>query len=133
MKETGRGILAIYQNADGNSVVRFEPVNGDVWMDRNELCTLFDVYMKTIDEALYSILKMNLFDMSDSCKCQRVVKGKRILLEVIGINLKVIIVLAFRLDSDNARILRDWAIERITGNHREKLLLTNRFYDYSLN
>lgn len=128
-----KGILSIHKTANSNPFVIFKSVKGTIWMDRNDLCDLFGIYMNSIDECLQSILKMNLFNMNDSCRYHRVVKRNRVCFEIIEVNLKIITAIAFRIESENARILREWFIRRITENHKFSSGLCDIGFSGSLN
>lgn len=133
MKKTEKGILAVDITVNGKAAIIFEPVNGTVWMDRNELCELFGVYMNTLDDCLDSILEIESLHVNENCKFHRVVKGKKIVFEVMEVNLQIIISMAFRLEAENAHLLRKWFVDRMMGNNRLHIPIPNIDFNYSLN
>jgi hypothetical protein len=58
-KINNKGLLSIRINNDNKMCVVFKPVNGTVWMERNELCELFGCYMKGVDRCLGDIFERN--------------------------------------------------------------------------
>ncbi|MDR2918782.1 MAG: hypothetical protein LBV72_05405 [Tannerella sp.] len=111
MKTNNRGRLAIEITECSHRVI-FLPKDGTVWMTRNELCELFDCYMKDIDNALFEIFQRGLYEMEDVCKYNLIMKGKRVTYEITELNLEIIIILAFYLDSFYSKVLREWVIKR---------------------
>jgi hypothetical protein len=58
-KINNKGLLSIRIDNNNKMCVVFKPVNGTVWMDRNELCGLFGCYMKDIDRCIGDIFGKN--------------------------------------------------------------------------
>lgn len=133
MKKTEKGILKLDLTVNGKPTIILRTVNNTVWMDRNELCELFGVYMNMLDDCLHSILEIESLHVNKNCKFHRVVKGKKIVFEVTEVNLQFIIAMAFRLEGKNASHLRNWFVERMIGNNRLNIPIPNIDFDYSLN
>jgi hypothetical protein len=95
--------------------VVFHPVNGTVWLSKCELIGLFGVYTQTINACIAAILKTEVFDPKEICKCHLIAQtGKnKIRYEPYEFNLVFIVAMAFRMDSENAEILRKWIIKQI--------------------
>lgn len=133
MKKTEKGILKLDLTVNGEPTIVFRPVNSTIWMDRNELCELFGVYMNILDDCLHSILGTDSLHVNENCKFHRIVKGKKIVFEVTEVNLQIIIAMAFCLEGENASHLRKWFVERMIGNNRLNIPIPNIDFDYSLN
>jgi len=133
MKLTDKGTLIIKTDDKNNKSVIFNPVNGTVWLKKCELIELFEVYRQTIDACIQSICKTNMFDMEEVCKCNRIVKTGKIEYEPYEFSLEFIVAMAFRINSPNAKMLREWTVNEIL---RPKTLLLQTpviYQDYHWN
>lgn len=133
MKNVEKGKLTIRMDEFHNLTVIFQMGENTVWMDKNELCELFDVYMPEIESCLDTIFKKDILHVEKVCKYHMVVKGCKIVYDITEVNLEVIVAMAFYLNCPNARILREWIMERFLKN--EKFLFPDLSidYGYSLN
>jgi hypothetical protein len=113
MKTTNKGKLAITIDGNGNPYVIFEPVNGTVWLYKSELPSLFCVTIQVIKAGIDSIVKENIIDVEKSSKYELYIGCRRIKYDVREVSLDIIIALAFRIDSPNAKFLREWFIEQL--------------------
>ncbi|MDR1201476.1 MAG: hypothetical protein LBL58_07605 [Tannerellaceae bacterium] len=113
-KIKNKGLLSIRINGNNKMCVVFKPVNGTVWMDRNELCELFGCYMKDIDRCIGDIFERNMLRVEDTCKYHIIAGGRRISYDITTVNLTVIITMAFKLETPEARTLRMWFMEEFT-------------------
>jgi hypothetical protein len=113
METTDKGTLTIKTDSDNSKSVVFNPVNGAVWLSRCELIELFDVYRQTVDACIIGICKENIFDMEIVCKCNCIVKTGKIEYAPYEFNFEFIIAMAFRINSANSKVLREWAIREI--------------------
>ena len=77
-KVNNKGLLSIRIGDNNKMEVVFKPVNGNVWMDRNELCELFECYLKDIDEAIETIFKKEMFRIEDTCR-YHIIAGANVL------------------------------------------------------
>jgi hypothetical protein len=111
-KINNKGLLLIRLNDSNEMSVVFKPVNDTVWMDRNELCDLFGCYMRDIDRCIVEIFEKKQLRIEDTCKYHIVAGGKRISYDISAVNLTVIITMAFRLETPEARTLRNWFVEQ---------------------
>lgn len=111
--KSNKGILAITTDQNGNPTrVIFEPVDSTVWIQKSELPALFGVYIQTINACVESIFKEKLFNKDQVSKYDLYVSGNNIKYDMREFRLEVIIALAFRIDSPNAKILREWVVGR---------------------
>lgn len=123
MKKTNNsGVLSIRVNSNNEMEVVFKPVNGTVWMDRNELCKLFGCYMRDIDRCIGEIFGENRLRMEESCKYHTIAGGRRVCYDITAVNLNGIIAMAFRLATPEARTLRRWTVKRVT-EEKEAILI----------
>ena len=133
MKLTDKGTLIIKTDDKNNKSVIFNPVNGTVWLKKCELIELFEVYRQTIDACIQSICKTNMFDMEEVCKCNRIVKTGKIEYEPYEFSLEFIIAMAFRINSPNAKTLREWIVSEILRTKTVLLQIPVIYQDYHWN
>lgn len=115
METKDRGILTIETDSDNQKRVIFNPVNGTVWLTKSELIELFGVYRQTVNACIDAIFKANVFHAEDNSKCHLIAsKGKSgIRYDPYEFNLMFVIAMAFRVDSENTGILREWILNQI--------------------
>jgi hypothetical protein len=111
-KINDKGLLAIQIDSNNEMKVLFKPINGTVWMGRNELCELFGCYMKDIDLCIGDIFGKNMLRVEDTCKYHIVAGGRRVSYDITAVNLSVIITMAFQLATPEAKTLRMWFVEQ---------------------
>ncbi|WP_221412302.1 hypothetical protein [Dysgonomonas sp. 511] len=114
-----KGILTIetdYDNGNRKSVI-FNPVNGTVWLAKADLSNLFDIKQRIIDCCIENILNTNILDMEKTCRYHTIVNTSRnkVKYEPYELNLEFIIAQAFRIDSENAQVLRRWIVEQLVN------------------
>ncbi|MDR0686631.1 MAG: hypothetical protein LBF79_04170, partial [Dysgonamonadaceae bacterium] len=80
------------------------PQSGEVRMTAFEIATLFEVYVRTINDHAKAILKSGVIKTDGSCTAT--VTGSSIMPDVYGLNM--IIALAFRVHSPKAEMFREW-------------------------
>lgn len=128
-----KGKLLIKIESDNTHKVEFLPINGTVWMNRNELCELFGCYLKDIDESLETIFKKEMFRVEDTCHYHIIAEGKRISYDIIEVNLTVIIALAFIMTTPQSRTLRTWFIEQLLNMKNLDIPFVNIGQNFLLN
>lgn len=134
METTDRGTLTIKTDNDNNKSVVFNPTNGTVWLRKCELIELFGVYRQTIDACIQGIYKSNMFDMEEVCKCNCIVKAGKIAYEPYEFSFEFIIAMAFRVNSLNAKTLRQWALNQLILSKSmvlEILTIDNQNYNWN--
>jgi hypothetical protein len=107
-----RGILRIDTGENNLFKVIFQPAGDTVWLRKEELASLFHVNIQVINAKLDTVFTENTVDVEKSCKYKLYAGGNRIRYDVREVNLEVVIAMAFRIASPNARILREWFIRR---------------------
>jgi hypothetical protein len=110
-----KGVLIIEIGSNDRKRVIFNPVNETVWLTKCELVELFGVYRQTINACIDAIFKANTIHADEHCKCNLIAStGKGgIKYDPYEFNLMFVIAMAFRIDSENAEILRKWILSRM--------------------
>jgi hypothetical protein len=132
-KVKNNGLLSIRIDNNNELKVVFKPVNGNIWMNRNELCELFGCYLKETDESLETIFKKEMFRVEDTCKYHIIAGGKRVSYDITEVNLTVIIALAFLMTTPQARTLRTWFIEQLLNMKSLDIPFVNIRQNFLLN
>lgn len=99
-----------FMNGDLQIDVTVSPNEETVWLNRNQLATLFDRDVKTIGKHINNALKEEL-DSSTVAKFTTVQKegSRNITREIDYYNLDMIISVGYRVKSQNGVIFRKWA------------------------
>ena len=99
-----------FMNGDLQIDVTVSPNEETVWLNRNQLATLFDRDVKTIGKHINNALKEEL-DSSTVAKFATVLKegSRNITREIDYYNLDMIISVGYRVKSQNGVIFRKWA------------------------
>ena len=88
--------------------------SGEVWMSESEMVDLFGVFVPKLRNAIKALYKEELVKPYES---ERTIKKKDNLYFTVY-NMEVVLLLAFRLNSYQARAVRRELMERITRNHK---------------
>ena len=88
--------------------------NGKIWMSESELVDLFGVFIPKLRNAIKGLYKEQLVKPYET---ERTIK-KRGNLYVIVYNMEVVLLLAFRLNTYQARAVRKEPMERISRDHK---------------
>ena len=88
--------------------------SGEIWMSESEMVDLFGVFIPKLRNAVKSLYKEELVRQYES---ERTIK-KRDSLYVTVYNMEVVLLLASRLNSYQARAVRKELMERIERNHK---------------
>jgi len=124
MTTTDKGTIQIKFDDNNQPKVLFKPENGEVWLWNFELVELFGVYTQTINCAIDAIYKNKSYRPEDTSEYHLYQSGNTIKYDKRRFNLAIIIALAFRLDSWQAEMLREWFIK--------KMLIGNSVINYPL-
>lgn len=110
-----KGFLSIETGSNDRKRVIFSPINGTVWLTKCELIELFGVYRQTVNACIDAIFQANTIHAEEYCKCNLIAStGKNgIKYDPYEFNLMFVISMAFRIDSENAEILRKWIVNRV--------------------
>ena len=88
--------------------------SGEIWMSESELVDLFGVFIPKLRNAIKALYKEELVKPFEA---ERTIK-KRDNLYVTVYNMEVVLLLASRLNSYQARAVRRELMERIERNHK---------------
>lgn len=98
-----RGKISIEHNESGSVKVMIETVGGTVWLTKNEIARLFDVFVPTVSGNLRVIFKNKELFETEVTRYHN---------EVMYYNLDVVISLAFRMKGGFCRAFREWLREQ---------------------
>ena len=87
--------------------------NGDIWMSESEMVDLFGVFIPKLRNAIKALYKEELVRQHEA---ERTIKKKDNLYFTVY-NMEVVLLLAFRLNSYQARAVRRELMKRITRSH----------------
>ena len=88
--------------------------SGEIWMSESELVDLFGVFVPKLRNTIQILYKEELVRPYEA---ERTIKQKRNL-HLTVYNMEVVMLLAFRLNSYQARIVRKELMERISRDHK---------------
>ena len=88
--------------------------SGEIWMSEFEMVDLFGVFIPRQRNAIKALYKEELIKPFEA---ERTIK-KRDNLYITIYNMEVVLLLAFRLDSYQTRVLRRKMMERISRDHK---------------
>jgi len=97
------------------------PQSGNVRMKAFEIASLFEVYVRTIDNHAKAILKSGIIQADVSCPAT--VTGNTIMPNVYGLDM--ITALAFRIQSHKVGIFRNWTVRKMIANTAGQQILMN--------
>lgn len=87
--------------------------SGEIWMSESEMMDLFGVFIPKLRNAIKALYKEKLVKPYEA---ERTIKKKGNQYITVY-NMEVVLLLAFRLNSYQARAVRRELMERITRNH----------------
>lgn len=114
-KMTNNEIL-IYQNKDGNIKVDVHLENETVWLNQEQMATLFAKGRSTITEHIRNVYEEGELEQNRTCRKFRQVRqegGRNIEREIDHYNLDVIISVGYRVKSPQGTQFRIWATQRL--------------------
>ena len=88
--------------------------SGEIWMSESELVDLFGVFIPKLRNTIQTLYKEELVKPYET---ERTIKQSRNLYLTVY-DMEVVLLLAFRLNSYQARAVRRDLMERITRNHK---------------
>lgn len=98
-----RGKISIEHNVSSSIKVVIETAGGTVWLTKNEIARLFDVFVPAVSANLRVIFKNKELFESEVTRYHN---------EVMYYNLDVVISLAFRMKGGFCRAFREWLREQ---------------------
>jgi len=134
MTTTDKGTIQIEFDDNNKPKVIFKPVNGEVWLWNFELVELFGVYTQSINSTIDAIYKNKAYRPEETSEYHLYQSGNTIKYDKRRFNLTIIIALAFRLDSWQAKLLREWFIRKmLVGNSVVNYPITDIIQDFEMN
>ena len=98
--------------------------SGEIWMSESELVDLFGVFIPKLRNTIQTFYKEDLVKPYET---ERTIKQNRNLYLTVY-NMEVVMLLAFRLNSYQARAVRRELMERIERNHKPfEVILTAQY------
>ena len=88
--------------------------SGEIWMSESELVDLFGAFIPKLRNTIQILFKEELVKPNEA---ERTIKQKRNLHLTVN-NMEVVMLLAFRLNSYQARAVRKELTERISRDHK---------------
>lgn len=114
-----RGYIKITEEEYGKPIiVEVKIVNGTVWMFKNEIARLFDVFLQTVGNNFRSIFKSGILREEDVTKELKLKNEKGQDIYVTYYNLEAIIFLSYRIDSRYAKAFREWVMNALCEYNR---------------
>lgn len=101
------------------------PQSGDIRMTSFEIAALFEVYVRTIDSNIKTILKSGIVKADISRPVT--VAGNILMPDVYGLDM--IVALSFRIESRNAELFRKWLMRKVTAKTLGLQILDYRSLD----
>jgi hypothetical protein len=121
-----RGTITIRNMNSDNIQVYIElSEDGTVWMTKNEIASLFNVYHSSVEANLKFLFKSDGF-LEKTIKNeghQTLGNGQKCIVEYF--NLEVIIALSHRMDSYPCIHFRQWVAKQVTGSLKSNSLPIN--------
>ena len=93
--------------------------SGEIWMSESELVDLFGVFIPKLRNTIQILFKEELVKPYEA---ERTIKQKRNL-HLTVYNMEVVMLLAFRLNSYQARAARRELMERISRDHKPFMVI----------
>lgn len=109
-----RGTITIRNTNSDNIKVYIElSEDGTVWMTKNEIASLFNVYHSSVEANLKSLFKSGglLEKTVEKEDPQTLGNGQKCIVEYF--NLEVIIALSYRMDSYICTLFRQWVAKQV--------------------
>jgi len=109
------GTIAISKTNSESFLVIIElSEDGTIWMTKNEIATLFDVYHSSVETNLKRLFQSNELCKMDVKKEELNILGNGQKYVFEDFNLEVIIALSYRLKSYSCNLFRHWISKQVT-------------------
>ncbi|MBV5283815.1 MAG: virulence RhuM family protein [Paludibacter sp.] len=129
-----RGTITIRNtNSDNIQIDMALSENGTIWMTKNEIASLFNVYRSSVEASLKSLFKSNrllekMVRQEEHCTQTN---DKKCIVEYF--NLEVIIALSYRIDSYPCIHFRQWVAKQVTLSCKKHFPITVQLGTTTLN
>ena len=101
------GNITIIFEEGKTPLVQMQLINNNLWLTQNELARFFGVFVQKIRAEINRIFKNELLYERECTVCNRYI-DKGLEKQTVLYNLDVLIFLAYRIDSFEAKILREF-------------------------
>lgn len=109
-----RGTITIRNTNSDNVQIYIElSEDGTVWMTKNEIASMFNIYLSSVEASLKYLFKSNSFGDKEVKKEELQTLGNVQKCIVEYFNLEVIIALSYRLDSYLCIHFRQWVVKQV--------------------
>ena len=102
-----RGYINITENERHEFTVEAKLIDGTVWLSEWQIASIFNVYTKKIEANIRSIFSLDLLNEQE-VTCRHLLDNCGHKNEQILYNIEVVIFLAFRIASFEAKAFREW-------------------------
>jgi hypothetical protein len=122
------GTITIRNTNSDNIQVYIElSEDGTVWMTKNEIASLFDVFSSSVEVNLKYLFKSNRFGNKEvkKEKTQILSNSQKCIVEYF--NLEIIIALSYRLDSYICILFRQWIAQQVSTSLKSSSLAIDWF------
>lgn len=134
MTTTNKGTLRIDFDDNNQPKVVFKPVNGNIWLHKSELASLFGVSIQTVHARIEAIYKTEAYRAEDTSEYRLYTSGNTIKYDKYRFNLEIIIALVFQINSWQAKLIREWFIGMmLKGNSVIDYPLPDNKQDFKMN
>lgn len=115
------GYIKINNIEDEQASIEAQLVNNTVWLTKNEIARLFNVFVNTIGNNLRSIFNSKLLYETDVTHTYRYTDKNGNERQTIFYNLDAIIFVSYRIASPNAVLFRQWLNDALREHlHKEE-------------
>lgn len=114
--KTNKNEIIIYEDNDGTTKINVTFMNEDVWINKNQLASLYNTTRQNIEQHIGNIYKDNELDENRTCKkfLQVQKEGNRnVKRNVEHYNLDMVIALGYKVQSPVAVRFRIWATKKL--------------------
>lgn len=127
IQNTEKSVI-IYRSEDGTIQIEVQLYNGTVWMNRQQMATLFNRDVKTIGKHINNALKEELKNISTIAKFATVQKeGNRLVnREIDYYSLDMVLSVGYRVKSQRGIDYRHWANEKLKDYLLKGYAVNNR-------
>lgn len=118
---TDKGYITIKENEAHEHIVEAKLVNGNLWLTKNEMAYLFNVYVSTVGNNLRAIFKSGLLREEDATYKHSFEHNGRPC-EMTLYNLEALIFVGYRIASFEAGAFRQWVMKALCKYNEDETL-----------
>ena len=110
-----RGYIKFKKSENNRLIIEAKLVNCTVWLTKNEIAVLFNVFASSIENHLRTIFKSSLLRKENVTRIYQYEKNGR-QCEMTLYNLEALIFVSYRIASYEAQIFRAWVMKALTDS-----------------